>query len=89
MAKLPASSNKPGASEDAEMIPDHEQRFLQMESQIKQLQTEQQALGGRMDQIGHQIESQTRSMQQTVEKQLSDQMSRLEALFRKRDRTES
>ena len=89
MAKLPSGALKTGTSEDAEMIPEQEQRFVQMEQQIKQLQSEQQALGGRMDQIGHQIETQTRSMQMTVEKQLSDQMSRLEALFRKRDRTDS
>ena len=52
LAKLPSGVTQAGSSDDAEMIPDQEQRFVQMENQIKQLQSEQQALGGRMDQIG-------------------------------------
>ena len=88
LAKLPTPSATT-ANSDAEMTTDHEPRFQALEAQIQQLQNDQQQLGGRMDQIGQQLETQTRSLQQTVEKQLSDQMSRLEALFRKRDRPES
>lgn len=80
---------------DAAMPDSHEPRFAALEKQVQQLQQVQQGLAQqsssfaqKLDYLNTQVEAQGTKFAQTMEIQLANQMSRIEALMEKRSRHE-
>ena len=80
---------------DTEMHPDWDPRISALESQMKQLQsdqktlaTQQSQLNHKVEHIGQQLDAQTGKLQNHLDERLQDQMQRIEALLCKRPRQE-
>ena len=79
----------PTKDDDTPMTDAHTQdRISQLENQIQSVTTQQKHIEDRIGNMQHQLDQQGVQFKQTLEQQLGDQMSRIEALLVKRVRHE-
>eukprot|EP00438_Fugacium_kawagutii_P006136 Skav234011 [mRNA] locus=scaffold3484:97196:101892:+ [translate_table: standard] len=82
--RLTAKIDGSKESEDAEMLPDHEQRLRTMEAQIQQLQVGQQQQIASTQELRSQVETQGQAFQQHVDHKMNEQLEKIEAMLNKR-----